>query len=287
MRACLEALPPVARTGWNDACCRAADGDGDAFARWLVEAHGPSPALAGLDPSVAIGVAARRQAFDRLVRLAVAEIAGRGMAYEVWLLGVGFDARWDIVGAPPADAATRVLAFDLPAVLAARAQLLADTPLPVRRQPAIAIPVDFSRAIGALPGSDLPVIAIAEGLFDHLDATARAALLARLAAAAPGMVLLADGLDRRGAAFDNRRPERFTGDGGLRFVGAPADAVAFHRQCGWETRRQVPLFGEMAGLVAARRPALRWLRHLPLPGFARRLYALHWLEPAGRGAAHG
>lgn len=291
MRAMLEALAPIARTAWNDACCRAVQGSDDPFAIWLHETHGPAPAFAGLDPSVAVGVAARRLAFDRLHRLAAAEFTARGLRHELWLLGAGLDARWDIAGTPPdkdaAKDAARVLAFDLPEIQAARAQLLQAMPLPRRGQGTVPVPIDFSQAIDAFPSSEVPVIALAEGLFDHLEASARAALLARLAAAAPRVILLADGLDHRGAAFDNRRPARFTGARELRFVGAARDMVAFHRACGWETRRQVPLFGEMAKLVASRRPGLRWIAHLPLPGFAQRLYALHWLEPADRTAAYG
>jgi len=278
MREQLIALSPLARTAWNDACCRAEHSNvcNDAMASWLVDAFGNSPAFAKLDPLVSVGVAARRRAFDRLMQ-DVQDYFGPSIRYEVWLLGAGFDLGRDF-----GPSAERVLAFDLPEVLNVRSLLSERAEIPKLSSGEVAIPADFRDVTTTLPKTDWPILAIAEGFFDFLDAQSRTRLLGCLAKASRKgkVILLCDGLNSLGSAIDNRNPERFTGERGLPFVGAPRDAVAFHRECGWQTRLSVPLFREMALLIAETRKARGWMRHVPMPGFARRLYALHWLEPS-------
>lgn len=283
MRALLERLSPLERTAWNDASCRAVlqargvAGVTDSFAAWLDDACGPSPAAAGLDRLVPVGVAARRRAVDRALRDILARLDAAHLSCEIWLLGAGLDAGWTTGERPDGRAVAAVREIDLPGLTDAKAQLL-DRFGRAPARPVTRAAVDLAASPEALPQTERPVLAVAEGLLDHLAVEPRGRLLRALAGAAPAVVLLADGLSRAGARLDNRRPERFTGDAGLPFADPPPDLPAFHGRCGWSTRAEVPLFPEMARVLGERRRLWRGIAALPWPAPLRRLYALYRLE---------
>ena len=283
MRSTLEALSPLERTAWNDATCRAtllAQGRAsmiDTFAIWLHDTCGPSPASAKLESSVAIGIAARHRAVDGLARQVLNRLEAAGMSCEIWLMGAGLDMGWAMGERPAGNAVEMIREFDLPGLIAAKSQLserFGASPKHSLTRNA----VDLADPSLSLPQTERPVLVIAEGLFDHLSEEPRGRLLAALARATPAAVLLADGLSRSGVKFDNRRPERFTGDNQLPFAEPPENLSAFHERLGWSTRGEIALFPEMARIMGERNFFWRGISVLPFPAALRRLYALYHLE---------
>lgn len=288
MRSILEALSPLERTAWNDATCRATlparglAGMIDTFATWLHDTCGPSPAAAKLDASVAIGIAARHRAVDGLARQVLNRLEAAGMSCEIWSMGAGLDMGWATgerpAGECPAGTAVAMIReFDLPGLIAAKSRLserFGASPKHSLTRNA----VDLADPSLSLPQTERPVLVVAEGLFDHLSEEPRGRLLAALARATPAAVLLADGLSRSGVKFDNRRPERFTGDNRLPFAEPPEDLSAFHERSGWSTRGEMALFPEMARIMGERNFFWRAISTLPFPAALRRLYTLYHLE---------
>lgn len=283
MRSLLEALSPLERTAWNDATCRAmlrARGLAsmtDSFAAWLHESCGPSPAAASLDSSVSVGIAARHRTVDDLARQTLGRLEAAGSFCEIWSMGAGLDMSWTLGERPAGNAVAVVREFDLPGLIAAKNELsdrFGTEPEHTFTRDA----VDFADPSLSLPRTERPVLAIAEGLFDHLSEEPRGRLLAALAQAAPAVVLLADGLSRSGVKFDNRRPERFTGDSHLKFAEPPEDLSTFHERSGWSTCGEIGLFPEMARILGERSFFWRAVSALPFPASLRRLYTLYHLE---------
>jgi methyltransferase (TIGR00027 family) len=184
---------------------------------------------AGTVPFLAI----RTTYLDRAVVKAVEE---RGIR-QVVFLAAGMDTRFFRLPWP--DGVT-VYELDRPALLEAKAKMLADEPLPAGRT-RITVPVDLTQDwTGPLKEagwkSDEPVLWVVEGLLFFLPEQAVRTLISTLSAhAAPGSVLLGDVISR--AALENPLSRPFLN--ALREDGNPwlfgtEEPEALLAACGWD-----------------------------------------------------
>ncbi|MEU9865317.1 SAM-dependent methyltransferase [Streptomyces sp. NPDC047971] len=186
---------------------------------------------AGTVPFLAI----RTTYLDRAIVRAVEE---RGIR-QIVFLAAGMDTRFFRLPWP--DGVT-VYELDRPALLEAKATMLADEPLPAGRD-RITVPVDLTQDwTGPLKEagwkSDEPVLWVVEGLLFFLPEEAVRTLISTLSAhAAPGSVLLGDVISR--AALENPLSRPFLS--ALREDDNPwlfgtEDPEALLAACGWEVR---------------------------------------------------
>jgi O-methyltransferase involved in polyketide biosynthesis len=250
----------------------------DRYARDFIGLVGEPPEARSLHPSMAYGVAARSRAVFAAMRKEAERLSSQGESYEIWLIGCGFHSRCETeaIDALPGCIA-RVVDLDLPALIDIKHELL--QPYKQRDVSIVRMSCDTKELAERLSNADHAVIAVIEGRFDYLDHVTRAAVLRSLAARAPRSLLILDSLSERGAEFDNRQPERYTGSPDLRLLGVPDDAGWYFLQLGWTLTSSVPLFVEMRDILASRAPLLGALRRLPLPSSIRPLYRLFNLRP--------
>ncbi|MDR3043311.1 MAG: class I SAM-dependent methyltransferase [Desulfovibrio sp.] len=303
-RQALAALTPVERTAWHDASARALAGRWrgdfrDPPAEHLLEALGGADHLPALHPAVAPCVVARARILDAMLLDAL-----RGAEHaEVWHLGAGFDARWHRLGPHHPDMPAKVAwhEVDTPRVLALKEELLRDSPFAgayasvVRHgvpdmpdMPNMKVMAEIARI---MPQGEPGVrrIVVLEGLLDLLPAHVKHGLLGALRHAMPGGVVLLDALDAAGAAFDNRRPERFTGHPALRVHGISDDAGLFFLDAGWAVTRSHAIMKRVPAMVCARFGLPAVLARVPLPAAMTAHYRCYALRPAhdlARGLAH-
>lgn len=229
------------------------------------------------------GVRARRQALSRAIADEAARLAALDRGYELWILGGGFHGRLEprALGSLPGTL-LRAVEVDSAPLTDLKNELDRRAPAPGELPPHVAVErrvADTPNLAEALPDSDRPLIAVLEGHFDLLDAGERHALLDTLAAKAPNAFLVLDGLSEKGAAWDNRTPERYTGSPSVRLSGVPDDAGDAFVKSGWRLCDETPLFPAMKALFATRTPALGLVRHIPLPKSFNALYRMFGLRP--------
>lgn len=288
----LGRLDPLGRTAWLDAGSRALESARrdalfeDAFATWLIATFGHAPGFDRLDRSLKLGIVARTWRFDRAVIAQIERAMRSGETVEIWSLGAGFDTRWMRLAEISPQVVSRYVAFDTPEVIEAKRRLFAQYPLAERYDLPEFRPVSLPESLAdALPSTMGRVIVVAEGLVDFLAPRVRADLLDSLKRKAPRSVLLLDALSRRGTDYDNRRPERYTGDPALRMADAPDDPVAYHAAAGWLATDRQSLFAAMRDVLVHRHPRLLGrMDRFRLPHGMSQLYQLHTLEPAEREA---
>ncbi|MFB7373722.1 class I SAM-dependent methyltransferase [Streptomyces sp. NPDC056222] len=234
-------MEAVSRTAQWTAAARALETEredrlfADPYARTVADEVGfellERYAGAGTVPFLAI----RTTYLDRAIVRAVEE---RGIR-QVVFLAAGMDTRFFRLPWP--DGVT-VYELDRPALLEAKAKMLADEPLPAGRT-RITVPVDLTQDwTGPLKEagwkSDEPVLWVVEGLLFFLPEEAVRTLISTLSAhAAPGSVLLGDVISR--AALENPLSRPFLG--ALREDGNPwlfgtEEPEALLAACGWDVR---------------------------------------------------
>ncbi len=288
----LARLNALGRTAWLDAGCRALESARrnplfvDDFATWLIASHGHAPGFSGLDRSLKLGIVARTWRIDLALRAQIERARRSGERIEIWSLGAGFDARRLRRAETASDAVSRFVEFDTADVLDAKRLLLAQSPFADRYGRTDFQPVAVRETLSEiLPITENRVVIIAEGLVDFLPGSVRADLLEALKRKAPRSVLLLDALSRRGTDYDNRKPERYTGDATLRMTDAPEDPVAYHAASGWLAIDRQSLFSAMRDVLVHRHPRLLGrLGGFRLPQGMSQLYQLHTLEPQARAA---
>ncbi|MFE5481842.1 class I SAM-dependent methyltransferase [Streptomyces sp. NPDC056527] len=234
-------MEAVSRTAQWTAAARALETEredrlfADPYARTVADEIGfellERYAGAGTVPFLAI----RTTYLDRAIVRAVEE---RGIR-QVVFLAAGMDTRFFRLPWP--DGVT-VYELDRPALLQAKAKMLADEPLPAGRT-RITVPVDLTQDwTGPLKEagwkSDEPVLWVVEGLLFFLPEEAVRTLISTLSAhAAPGSVLLGDVISR--AALENPLSRPFLS--ALREDGNPwlfgtEEPEALLVACGWDVR---------------------------------------------------
>ncbi|MEU6880784.1 SAM-dependent methyltransferase [Streptomyces sp. NPDC046712] len=232
-------MEAVSRTAQWTAAARALETEredrlfADPYARTVADEIGfellERYAGAGTVPFLAI----RTTYLDRAIVKAVEE---RGIR-QVVFLAAGMDTRFFRLPWP--DGVT-VYELDRPALLEAKAKMLADEPLPAGRT-RITVPVDLTQDwTGPLKEagwkSDEPVLWVVEGLLFFLPEQAVRTLISTLSAhAAPGSVLLGDVISR--AALENPLSRPFLN--ALREDGNPwlfgtEEPEALLAACGWD-----------------------------------------------------
>lgn len=232
-------MEAVSRTAQWTAAARALETEredrlfADPYARTVADEIGfellERYAGAGTVPFLAI----RTTYLDRAIVKAVEE---RGIR-QVVFLAAGMDTRFFRLPWP--DGVT-VYELDRPALLEAKAKMLADEPLPAGRT-RITVPVDLTQDwTGPLKEagwkSDEPVLWVVEGLLFFLPEPAVRTLISTLSAhAAPGSVLLGDVISR--AALENPLSRPFLN--ALREDGNPwlfgtEEPEALLAACGWD-----------------------------------------------------
>ncbi|MCX5404029.1 SAM-dependent methyltransferase [Streptomyces sp. NBC_01298] len=234
-------MEAVSRTAQWTAAARALETDredrlfADPYARTVADTIGfellERYAGAGTVPFLAI----RTTYLDRAIVRAVEEHGIR----QVVFLAAGMDTRFYRLPWP--DGVT-VYELDRPALLEAKAQMLADEPAPAGRT-RVTVPVDLTQDwTGPLKEagwrSDEPVLWVVEGLLFFLPEGAVRNLISTLAAhSAPGSVLLGDVISR--AALDNPLSRPFLkclkedGNPWLFGTETPEQLLA---DCGWDVR---------------------------------------------------
>ncbi|MFZ3495910.1 class I SAM-dependent methyltransferase [Streptomyces sp. 5.8] len=234
-------MEAVSRTAQWTAAARALETDredrlfADPYARTVADTIGfellERYAGAGTVPFLAI----RTTYLDRAIVRAVEEHGIR----QVVFLAAGMDTRFYRLPWP--DDVT-VYELDRPALLEAKAQMLADEPAPAGRT-RVTVPVDLTQDwTGPLKEagwrSDEPVLWVVEGLLFFLPEGAVRNLISTLAAhSAPGSVLLGDVISR--AALDNPLSRPFLkclkedGNPWLFGTETPEQLLA---DCGWDVR---------------------------------------------------
>lgn len=294
-RQALAALTPMERTAWHDASARALAGRWcgdfrDPPAEYLLDALGGVAHLPVLHPAVNPCVVARARILDAMLLDA---LRGAERA-EVWHIGAGFDARWHRLGPYLPGMLAEVVwhEVDTPRVLALKEALLRDSP--------------FAGAYAAVVRHDVPDVAnmgeiacimqqgepsmrrivVMEGVLDLLPAHAKHGLLAVLRQAVPEGLVLLDALDAAGAAFDNRRPERFTGHPALRVYGTSDDAGLFFLDAGWAVTCTHAIMERVPAMVCARYGLPAVLGRVPLPAAMTDHYRCYALHPAHDLARH-
>lgn len=234
-------MEAVSRTAQWTAAARALETEredrlfADPYARTVADTIGfellERYAGAGTVPFLAI----RTTYLDRAIVRAVEEHGIR----QVVFLAAGMDTRFYRLPWP--DDVT-VYELDRPALLEAKAQMLADEPAPAGRT-RVTVPVDLTQDwTGPLKEagwrSDEPVLWVVEGLLFFLPEGAVRNLISTLAAhSAPGSVLLGDVISR--AALDNPLSRPFLkclkedGNPWLFGTETPEQLLA---DCGWDVR---------------------------------------------------
>lgn len=234
-------MEAVSRTAQWTAAARALETEredrlfADPYARTVADAIGfellERYAGAGTVPFLAI----RTTYLDRAIVRAVEEHGIR----QVVFLAAGMDTRFYRLPWP--DDVT-VYELDRPALLEAKAQMLADEPAPAGRT-RVTVPVDLTQDwTGPLKEagwrSDEPVLWVVEGLLFFLPEGAVRNLISTLAAhSAPGSVLLGDVISR--AALDNPLSRPFLKclkeDGNPWLFGTETPEQLLS-DCGWDVR---------------------------------------------------
>lgn len=234
-------MEAVSRTAQWTAAARALETEredrlfADPYARTVADTIGfellERYAGAGTVPFLAI----RTTYLDRAIVRAVEELGIR----QVVFLAAGMDTRFYRLPWP--DDVT-VYELDRPALLEAKAQMLADEPAPAGRT-RVTVPVDLTQDwTGPLKEagwrSDEPVLWVVEGLLFFLPEGAVRNLISTLAGhSAPGSVLLGDVISR--AALDNPLSRPFLkclkedGNPWLFGTETPEQLLA---DCGWDVR---------------------------------------------------
>jgi O-methyltransferase involved in polyketide biosynthesis len=288
-RQALAALSPAERTAWHDASARARAGCWrgdfrDPPAEYLLKALGGAAHLPALHPAVNPCVVARAHMLDAMLLDAL-----RGADHaEVWSIGAGFDARWRRLGPHHPEMPAQVVwhEVDTPRVLALKEELLRDSPFAGAYAAVVRHVVREEEDMGEIArimcqgASPTRRIVVMEGLLDLLPAHAKHGLLVALRHAMPEGVLLLDALDTAGAAFDNRRPERFTGHPALRVHGTSDDAGLFFLDAGWAVTRSQAIMGRVPAMVCARFGLPAVLGRVPLPAAMTDHYRCYALRPA-------
>ena len=287
--AALAGLDPLQRTAWLDAGCRARETTrtrpviDDPFARWMIATYGQARGYDGLHPSLRLGVIARTWRFDQAIIRRADRARRSGTTFELWSLGTGFDARRIRLAHALEGVVSVYREFDLKPVLDAKNILIHASPFAGAYGPLDFVSIDWPEHLpAALPRSEKPVLIVAEGLVDFLPPVVRLDLLDRLKSSAPRSILLIDALSRAGTDYDNRRPERYTGDRNLRMEPAPDEPALSHAEAGWVTIDRSSLFSAMRDVLVAHYPRmLAPFRNVAPPSSLRHLYELHVLEPDG------
>lgn len=234
-------MEAVSRTAQWTAAARALETEredrlfADPYARTVADTIGfellERYAGAGTVPFLAI----RTTYLDRQIQRTVAE---RGIR-QVVFLAAGMDTRFYRLPWPQG---VTVYELDRPALLEAKAAMLADEPEPVGRERRT-VPVDLTQDwTGPLKEAgwraDEPVLWVVEGLLFFLPETAVRTLISLLAAhSAPGTVLLGDVISR--SALENPLSRPFLNclkeDGNPWLFGTetPEQLLA---ECGWDVR---------------------------------------------------
>jgi O-methyltransferase involved in polyketide biosynthesis len=285
----LAGLDALQRTAWLDAGCRALETArarpilDDPFAQWIIATYGQAPGYEGLHPSLRLGVIARTWRFDDAISRQLDRARRSGSSIELWSLGAGFDARRLRLAHAFDGVLSAYREFDLKPVLDAKGTLIQASPFAGAYGALDFVSVDRPENLpAALPQSKTPVLVVAEGLVDFLPLAVRLNLLERLKSSAPHSVLLVDALSRAGTDYDNRQPQRFTGDKNLRMEPAPDDPSLLHAEAGWVTIDRSSLFSAMRDVLVTRHPRmLAPFRKVSPPSSMRHLYEFHALEPGG------
>lgn len=285
--AALAGLDALQRTAWLDAGCRALETArarpviDDPFARWMIAAYGQAPGYDGLHASLRLGVIARTWRFDQAIIRRVNRARRSGTTFELWSLGAGFDARRIRLAQTFDGVVSAYREFDLKLVLEAKDLLIQASPFAGAYGSLDFVSVDRPEHLpAALPQSKNPVLIVAEGLVDFLPLAVRLDLLERLRSSAPRSILLLDALSRAGTDYDNRRPERYTGDKNLLMEPAPDEPALFHAEAGWVTIDLSSLFSAMRDVLVAHHPrVLAPFRRVSPPPSLQHLYEFHALEP--------
>lgn len=279
-------LIPLERTAWLDMCARgcapawAREGFSDELAEYLVGSVGQSPEYAALHPLVTPCILLRAKMFDKLLSELLMGSTQRQYLH-IWTIGAGFDSRWARMAAMfPAVCFHEV---DTKRIVDLKTQLVGNSPLAgsfgqVQRH-AVDCWRDLAAVMQKYPG---PRIVVAEGLFDYLPQHEKSELLKYLHGSNEESVLLLDALNMHGAAYDNRRPEWYTGDPTLRVHGLPDDPGAFFLESGWALTRCHSIFAELPALLCRKYRLLRWVKNLPMPASFTQKYQLYSLTSAQR-----
>ncbi|MFI8522687.1 class I SAM-dependent methyltransferase [Streptomyces sp. NPDC085481] len=234
-------MEAVSRTAQWTAAARALETEredrlfADPYARTVADQIGfellERYAGAGTVPFLAI----RTTYLDRAIVKAVQE---RGIR-QVVFLAAGMDTRFFRL---PWPAGVTVYELDRPALLEAKADMLANEPAPAGRT-RITVPVDLTQDwTGPLKEagwkSDEPVLWVVEGLLFFLPEQAVRTLISTLSAhAAPGSVLLGDVISK--AALENPLSRPFLGalkEDGNPWLFGTEEPEALLDACGWAVR---------------------------------------------------
>lgn len=286
-RTALASLSALERTAWLDVGCRALEsGRGrrlvnDVFAEWMIKTFGNAPGYAGLHPSLRLGVVARTWRFDEAIKCQLLRARRRDTPIELWCLGSGFDARRIRLAEALEGIVGAYREFDLTAVLHAKKAIIQASPFSGLYGDLDFVEIERPEQLpDVLPQSTKPVLVVAEGLVDFLPSTVRLRLIERLKVCVPNSVLLLDSLSRAGTDYDNRHPQRYTGDKDLLMEPAPEDPSRLHAAAGWVTIDRSSLFIAMRDVLIARHPRLLGpFKTMPPPSSMRHLYEFHVLEP--------
>ncbi|MEA4991634.1 hypothetical protein SDC9_27284 [bioreactor metagenome] len=279
-------LLPFERTAWLDMCARgcatswAREGFSDGLAEHLVGSVGQSPEYATLHPLVAPCILLRARMFDRMLSELLMRSSQRQFVH-IWTIGAGFDSRWARMGAmfPEVffhEADTKRL-VDLKTEMVGKSPLAASFGRVLRH--AVNSWRDLAATMQDYPG---PRIIVAEGLFDYLPEHEKRELLHALHGNNEETVLLLDALNMYGAAYDNRRPEWYTGDPTLQVHGLPGDPGAFFLEAGWALTRCHSIFAELPALLCRKYRVLRWIKRLPIPSAFAQKYQVYSLSSVHR-----
>ncbi|CCH48470.1 hypothetical protein [Pseudodesulfovibrio piezophilus] len=259
------------RRGWLTLLAKAQTGDWtggkrrEYLAESLMEQCGGQPgAFPVLHRMVAPSLVCRSMVLDSMLKKTLATWKGNEPV-SVWNVGSGAEFRWPRIRTD----LKRDVSWhecELPVIAELKRRLFKSAPVAeefaVVQQHTVSSMCDFPAVLG---DPDRNHVIIFDGVMDCLPVAQKSILLTAVRRACPRALLIFDALDEKGAAFDNRRPERFTGHPALRMYGLPGDIGEFFLQNGWALHEAVKIMDGVVKLACTRFHLPKVIGKLKLP----------------------
>jgi len=270
----LPMLSKISQTAWLTAFCHYDCGSDWGLERpvsyWLIKQFGAPSFGDGLSFFTRHGIAARAKWFDNQIAKAIEREAVLGKKIEIWVLGAGFDSRWQWILQDYDDIVSHYREFDLQDLLDVKNEILSASRWreqwsKIERHPGNVM-VD---AMSLLPVTNLPVIIIAEGLLDYFDRESKLSLFKKLHNCAPCATIFLDAQNSWLLSLNNKRAQRSTGNEDVVFAWAPLDPMDFYA-----TIEGIKITSHQSLLPNLLRYRWPLLRYVPMPRKIRQAYTL-------------